>query len=59
MKILKMGDIPAKKFICYNCRCVFEADKNEFEHVSELEAQQGFHKYKCKCPFCGLNTYAD
>lgn len=59
MKILKFGDIPVKRFVCYNCNCEFEANKNEFEHTSELEARQGFHNYKCKCPCCGLNVYAD
>lgn len=57
MNILKQGEIPeylqtVKRFKCYTCGCVFEADKGEYE--SEFYYNEIAHR--CKCPCCGVTA---
>lgn len=62
MLILKGGDLDKINqtitFECDNCGCVFKADKNEYEHVSnQREWLETGASYKCACPFCKKKVY--
>ena len=60
MKIIKEGIIPSttKKFICGNCGCVFEAEENEYEPITnQMEYLEIKASYKCKCPTCGMRAF--
>lgn len=52
MKILKHGS-QYKRFICYRCKCKFEATINECEPYFST-ARKTF--YYCKCPECGAEV---
>ena len=59
MRIIKEGKIPTftKKFNCYNCGTIFEADKNEYQNASQIEyIHDGILAY-CKCPICKKLAY--
>lgn len=62
MKIIKQGMSKAeiekvknavKRFECRTCKCVFEADKTEYES----EEGYMYMTYYCKCPNCGDNAF--
>ncbi len=61
MKILREGVIPitTKRFECSNCGCIFEADENEYEMVSnQMEfLESNGASYKIICPTCGHTVY--
>lgn len=56
MKIIEHGRYPnvstAKRFKCYRCGCIFEADEKEYSgyiNFDELLKREFFH---CLCPEC-------
>lgn len=54
VKILQQGEIPeymqtVKRFKCFTCGCVFEADKDEYK--TDFQYNELF--YSSKCPCCG------
>lgn len=53
MKIIKEGDkqklLRIKKFECFACGCIVEADKNEYFMSDEFSSSS----YTCNCPTCG------
>lgn len=60
MKIIKPGILPSKiiRFTCGNCGCIFEAEENEYELVSnQMEYLETKASYKCKCPTCGVRAF--
>lgn len=62
MLILKGGDLDKINqtitFECDNCGCMFKADKNEYELVSNsMEYIDTRARYKCICPFCKKKVY--
>lgn len=58
MKIVKNGNNKKTKyFICNNCGCEFEADKDEYKPTSQIGLIQGCKNYNIKCPCC--NAYCE
>lgn len=59
MEIIKQGDTQKlkriKRFICSNCGCIFDADKNEYS----IGTQYNETYYFCKCPFCSETVYVN
>ena len=57
MKIIKQGDANKlkriKRFECKECKCIFEAEKNEYQTGSQYNEIY----YYCKCPCCGSIVY--
>ena len=50
MKIIKQGrDLSVVRFTCYECKCIFEAEKAEYFVDEEAGVA------KCDCPNCGNN----
>ena len=62
MKIIKEGIRPAitKRFICSNCGCIWEAEKDEYNVTSYLSMMHDELKvYYMNCPCCGAFVDAD
>lgn len=64
MKIIKQGKTEeelkailneTKRFECGTCGCVFEADKDEYNHT--LSCRNEDVNYFCKCPNCKKNAH--
>ena len=63
MKVIKEGDLAAaerlhmaiKHFICPDCGCIFEANKNEYETCYQYNEAS----YGCKCPTCGAPVFTE
>lgn len=55
MKIIEHGNW-YKKFICYRCKCKFEAMTNE---CKPYFSSAGDIYYYCKCPECGALVGAE
>lgn len=56
MKIIKQGKSKEelnkpkiKRFECYKCECVFEADETEYTSDTDYI----YTAYSCNCPNCG------
>ena len=61
MNIIKQGKILGitKTFKCDNCGCIFKAERGEYVASSQMEVMHDdLPAYKCKCPCCGIMTYA-
>lgn len=60
MKIIKPGDLSRikkiKRFECPKCGCVFEADKEEYQHHASW---RNIDVYACKCPTCDGKCYLE
>lgn len=54
MRIIKFGvtDKKTKQFICNECGCVFEADKDEYRLADQMEAMHDGIEAVCICPYC-------
>lgn len=50
IQIIKEGNLkePVMRFVCFNCGCVFEADKDDYK----LIATSGDLAYITNCPHC-------
>lgn len=59
MKIIKFGvtDKKTKQFICNECGCVFEADKDEYRLADQMEAMHDGIEAVCVCPHCKYKAY--
>lgn len=60
MNILFEGHIDKKPivFACKKCGCVFEANNDEYEGITnQMEYMETKKSYKCKCPTCDEWTY--
>lgn len=57
IKIIKPGNDKKLKgtrtFICRNCGCIFEADKEDYRSDTYYNSLY----YKCTCPYC-KHSYA-
>ena len=42
-----------KEFTCFNCGCIFQADKWDYEHWNP----NGVWGYRIACPICGDNSW--
>lgn len=60
MKIIKQGILPSKirRFTCGNCGCIFEAEENEYERITnQMEYMETKASYKCTCPTCNMRAF--
>jgi rubredoxin len=59
MRIIKFGvtDKKTKQFICNECGCVFEADKDEYRLADQMEAMHDGIETVCVCPHCKSKVY--
>lgn len=59
MKIIRQGDPDrlhkVKRFICRECGCIFEADKEEYKTGSQYNESYVW----CECPYCANTAYED
>lgn len=59
MKIIRQGDPDrlhkVKRFVCRECGCIFEADKEEYK----TESQYNESYVWCECPYCANTAYED
>lgn len=60
MKIIKQGKSKEelnkpkiKRFECYKCECVFEADETEYK----ADTDYIYTTYSCGCPNCGESAF--
>lgn len=58
MKIIKSGDKEkarcVKRFECYRCGCIFEADNTEYE--TKMNFENEYHAV-INCPTCDARLY--
>lgn len=57
MKIIQEGHPERVKkatcrFVCYDCGCIFEAERNEYTDIYAL-----FFSAEMSCPCCGIRCY--
>lgn len=59
MKIIKHGMMneieTSKRFECDTCKCIFEAEKGEYEISILFGWLENVRLYSCKCPECSSN----
>ena len=59
MKIIQQGNkdlaLKMRRFECNKCKCIFEADKSEYESGSQYNDIY----YYAKCPCCKNTVYAE
>lgn len=57
MKIIKQGNIDLtlniKRFECRHCKCIFDANKNEYTSASQYNETY----YMAECPCCKKVAY--
>ena len=58
MKILKHGDMQPRKFTCTQCKCIFIADKSEYEKRVNCDSLS-IIEYCIDCPDCGYSLLVD
>lgn len=55
MKIIKDGSkermLHIRRFECWNCGCVFEADNSEYSEAECDGGEYTYPYYYCECPF--------
>lgn len=62
MKIIKQGKLKPdiKRITCENCGTIFEVEKNEYAHTSQMGVMHdGLGSYNIKCPICSDAQYFD
>lgn len=57
IKIIKPGKKPetTKRFKCWHCGCVFEADRGDYEEAFNL--CDGYYDLRVDCPNCGRTVW--
>lgn len=55
-RIIEAGrtDPIVRKFACRNCRCVFEATRDDYD----VEFDRNEYYFASSCPHCGHKTYS-
>lgn len=60
MNIIKQGELKPeiKRITCENCGTIFEVEKNECTHTSQMGVMHdGLGSYNIKCPVCRNRQY--
>lgn len=59
MKIIRQGDPDrlhkVKRFMCRECGCIFEADKEEYKTGNQYNESYVW----CECPYCANTAHED